>query len=75
MWKEIAVAARLAKGYRLRPWQSPYLKWRIETWSGVHADSVTRGIFLNFVWNHRKDLWRYLQWAAKQSDPGLETRR
>ena len=63
---EIVLAYRLAKGYRLRPWQSPYLRWRIETWSGLHADKITAGIFLRFVWQHRTDLWRYLRWAANE---------
>jgi hypothetical protein len=64
MTAEIAVAFRLAKGYRLRPWQSPYLRWRVETWSGLHADTITAAVFVSFVWQHRTDLWRYLGWAA-----------
>jgi hypothetical protein len=67
MIDELAVAWRLGKGYRLFPWRSPYLRWRMETWSGLHADSITPGIFLGFMWQHRADLWRYLQWAAKES--------
>jgi hypothetical protein len=66
MWREIAVAWHLAKGYRLNPWQSPYLRWRIETWSGLHADTITREVFLNFVWQHRNELRRYLRWATAQ---------
>lgn len=65
---ELAVARRLTKGYGLQPWHSPYLRWRIETWSGLHADKITPGVFLGFVWKHHKDLWRYLRWAADQSD-------
>lgn len=64
MTGEIAVAFRLAKGYRLRPWQSPYLRWRVETWSGLHADKITARVFVRFVWQHRADLWRYLRWAT-----------
>lgn len=67
MTGELAVAWRLAKGYRLHPWQSPYLKWRLETWSGLHAETITASVFIGFVWQHRKDLWRYLTWAANQS--------
>ena len=29
-------------GHRLRPWRSEYLKWRIETYSGMHAEELTR---------------------------------
>ncbi|HWE50280.1 MAG TPA: hypothetical protein VG273_10845 [Bryobacteraceae bacterium] len=64
MTGKLAVAWKLAKGYRLRPWQSPYLKWRIETWSGLEAASITPGVFLDFCWRHRADLRRYLRWAA-----------
>ena len=67
MTGEIAVAWRLARGYRLRPWQSPYLRWRMETWSGIHADTITPGVFFRFVWQHRRDLMRYLHWAAEKS--------
>jgi hypothetical protein len=64
----VAVAWRLAKGYRLRPWQSPYLRWRMETWSGIHAETITASVFFGFVWKHRNDLRRYLRWAALKSE-------
>jgi len=65
---ELGVAWRLAKGYRLRPWASPYLRWRIETWSGMDASGITRDQFLSFCWKHRRDLRRYLRWAALKGD-------
>jgi hypothetical protein len=64
--RELLVAARLARGYRLRPWASPYLKWRVETWSGIPAETITPARFQAFVWKHRADLWRYLRWAARE---------
>jgi len=63
---EIRLAWRLARGYRLRPWRSPYLRWRMETWSGMHADDITPGVFIRFVWKHRADLLRYLRWATHE---------
>jgi hypothetical protein len=63
----LAVAWRLTRGYRLTPWKSPYLRWRIETYSGIHADSITPGLFFRFTWTHRRDLLRYLFWAARMS--------
>jgi hypothetical protein len=56
---------RLAKGYRLRPWRSPYLCWRIETYLGVHADSITPRDFLRIAWQQRHSFLRYLDWAAR----------
>jgi hypothetical protein len=62
----LGVMWRLARGYRLRPWRSPYLCWRIETYSGLHADDIDFRAFWGFVWRRRADLERYLQWAAHQ---------
>lgn len=57
---------RLSRGYRLTPWRSPYLRWRIETYGGIHADQVDFRTFWRFVWQYRADLIRYLRWAALQ---------
>jgi hypothetical protein len=65
MVRELRIALRLTKGYRLRPWQSPYLKWRIETWSGTAT--ATPRQFIDFCLEHRADLRRYLRWAADNS--------
>ncbi len=67
MLGELRVAWKLAKGYRLRPWDSPYLRWRVETWSGLHAEGLGKDRFLQFTWKHRAELWRYLGWAARES--------
>ena len=58
---------RLTRGYRLRPWASPYLRWRIETYSGLHADQITCSQFLSFTWLHRAELLRYLRWSARMT--------
>jgi hypothetical protein len=56
---------RAAAGHRLRPWRSPYLRWRIETYSGLHADRITAAGFWAFLWRNRSALVRYLGWARK----------
>jgi hypothetical protein len=63
----IRIVWRLLKGYRLTPWRSPYLKWRIETWSGIEASSITPEVFFRFSWKHRAELTRYLKWAAENA--------
>jgi hypothetical protein len=60
---------RLTRGYRLRPWRSPYLRWRIETYSGLHAGEITPAQFRNFMWRKRWELLRYLRWAGRMSAP------
>jgi hypothetical protein len=56
---------RSAKGYRLRPWRSPYLRWRIETYWGLHAERISPAEFRAFLWDHRREFLRFLRWAAK----------
>lgn len=56
---------RLTRGYRLRPWRSPYLRWRIETYWGLHADAITPRQFLAFAWQQRRELMGYLRWAER----------
>jgi hypothetical protein len=58
------------RGYRFRPWNSPYLRWRIETYSGIPADSIDRKSFFRFVWQERHSLQAYLSWAARLSKTG-----
>jgi hypothetical protein len=53
------------RGYRLTPWRSPYLCWRIETYAGIPAESVTRAVFFQFVWRERVSLWQYLRWVQQ----------
>jgi hypothetical protein len=28
------------RGHRLAPWRSPYLRWRMETYSGLKMDKI-----------------------------------
>jgi hypothetical protein len=58
---------RATRGYRLRPWRSPYLLWRIETYWGWHADQITAADFWRFVREHRGELIQFLRWAGKMS--------
>jgi len=60
-----SVIWRLSRGYRLQPWRSPYLCWRIETYWGLHAERIDFRTFWKFVWEHRGELLRYLRWAAR----------
>lgn len=55
------------KGYRLAPWRSPYLKWRIETYWGEPAERLSRPKMLAFVWRHRRELARYLRWVGQSA--------
>lgn len=59
---------RASKGYRLRPWASPYIRWRIETYWGIHAETIGFREFVSFGWTHRRELWRFLRWAERMAE-------
>lgn len=54
-----------SRGYRLRPWRSPYLRWRIETFSGIPAEAIGFGAFWSFLWRERGRLLRFLKWVGE----------
>ena len=66
----ISIFWRLSSGYRLRPWRSPYLRWRIETYSGISAESIGTYDFLRFCWRNRASLLQYAGWAASMKELG-----
>ena len=61
----LAYLWRATRGYRLRPWRSPYLRWRMETYSGLHAEEIGFREFWSYLWRHRHDLIRFLEWAER----------
>ena len=65
-WTEAArFLWQASRGYRLRPWRSPYLLWRVETYSGMAADSIGVGAFWRFLWRERRALAGYLRWTGE----------
>jgi hypothetical protein len=55
-----------AAGYRLRPWKSPYLRWRLETFLGPEAAHPGPLKFLRLLWRERARLGSYLDWVAER---------
>ncbi len=55
-----------AKGYRLRPWQSPYIRWRMETFFGEEAAPLDARTFFRLLWRERAQLRRFLHWAEQR---------
>jgi hypothetical protein len=60
------------RGHRLAPWRSEYLRWRVETFSGKWAETLTAGGVLAFVWASRWELLSFLAWTHRLEK---ETRR
>ncbi|WP_348640923.1 hypothetical protein [Granulicella arctica] len=53
------------RGHRFRPWQSPYLRWRFETYTGKRAQEVGLGDFWQLMCTERRQLLRFLGWVAE----------
>jgi hypothetical protein len=53
------------RGHHLRPWRSPYLKWRLETYSGLHAEEIRPRDFLRFILTERGQLVRFVHWLSE----------
>ncbi len=58
---------KLTKGYRVAPWKSPYLRWRLETYLGIPADAIGPAEFFRLLWRHRRAFRRYLDWADRMA--------
>ena len=53
------------KGNRLAPWRSPYLRWRVETYSGKHAETLKLADFWHLFWSERRQFLRFLGWTRE----------
>ncbi len=54
-----------AKGYRLRPWKSPYIAWRMETFFGPQAAHASAAQFFGLLWKERRRLTEFLRWTER----------
>jgi len=52
-----------SKGYRLQPWRSPYIRWRMETFFGPEAAPTDARTFFRLTWRERTRLLKFFQWA------------
>ncbi len=55
-----------AKGYRLRPWASPYLRWRLETFFGKDAANLDARGMIRLLWRERARIRSFLKWVESR---------
>jgi hypothetical protein len=53
------------RGHRFAPWRSPYLRWRVETYSGRRAETLTAKSVFGFLWATRGELLSFLAWTGE----------
>jgi hypothetical protein len=63
MVRMLAYYWKVSRGYRPRPWKSPYLRWRMETFFGPEAEPASASRFLSLLWRERRLLREFLAWA------------
>jgi hypothetical protein len=56
------------RGHRLTPWRSEYLKWRVETYSGKKAETLTTKDIFSFLWESKWELLSFLLWTGRLED-------
>jgi hypothetical protein len=65
----------ITAGYRLRPWRSPYIRWRLETYFGKSGEARSGGEFVRLLWRERREMWRFLHWVEERQDEQAARRR
>ncbi|MGA7341443.1 MAG: hypothetical protein WBE72_24970 [Terracidiphilus sp.] len=53
------------RGHRLTPWRSEYLRWRVETYSGKRAETLTAAGVAAFLWASKWELLSFLAWTRR----------
>ncbi len=53
------------RGHHLAPWRSEYIRWRIETYSGMHAGDIDASKFFGFLVKDRARLMHFLLWTIR----------
>ncbi|MGA3332883.1 MAG: hypothetical protein ABSC62_01825 [Terracidiphilus sp.] len=53
------------RGHRLAPWRSEFLRWRVETYSGQRAETLTAKSVMRFFWTERRELLKFLRWTGQ----------
>ena len=66
MWNALTYYWIAARGYRLHPWDSPYLRWRLETFLGKEAEGAAASQFLKILWKYRHNMQNFVDWAAER---------
>ena len=75
MFKTLRYYWNVARGYRLQPWKSPYLRWRFETFLGEEAAEMNARKFFRLGWKYRAQMSRFIDWASDRRRVQRQVRR
>lgn len=66
MFKTLNYYWTAARGHRLKPWRSPYICWRFETFLGKEAADMTASKLFHLAWKYREQMKHFVGWAAER---------
>jgi hypothetical protein len=66
MWNLLSYYWMAVRGYRLHPWDSPYMRWRLETFLGKEAENLSAAQFMKVLWKYRLQMQNFVDWAAER---------
>lgn len=52
----------------MKPWRSPYLRWRLETYSGKKAEALEPKDFWKFLVSERGQILRFSKWLDEMHE-------
>ena len=64
MWNLLTFYWLSSRGYRLHPWDSPYIQWRWETFLGAEAANLNAKRFFQLTWKYHHRLKSFADWSA-----------
>ena len=65
MFATIRFLWNATRGSRLTPWRSEYLRWRMETYSGMWAERLDIREVMKFLWVSKWELLSFLRWTGR----------
>ncbi|MGA3125268.1 MAG: hypothetical protein ABSD13_01010 [Candidatus Korobacteraceae bacterium] len=68
MWYIVRFLWNATRGHRLVPWRSPYIKWRLETYTGLKMEKIGFVQIAGIMWHEYRQMWRFLLWTAKMDN-------
>ena len=68
MWYILRFMWNATRGHRLTPWRSPYLKWRLETYTGLKMEKIGLLQIVRIMLHEFRQMFRFLLWTARMDN-------
>jgi hypothetical protein len=68
MWYILRFLWNATRGHRLAPWRSPYIKWRLETYTGLKMEKIGLIQIVGIMRHEHRQMWHFLLWTAKMDN-------